>query len=230
MIATSICVLGVGFLLLKFLYFHRFSQTMNVNNLQNACVKPHKRTLLMLITFLLFSTICSIPIIYAGGGVASIINLLYSYFDSPSILAVLMICVSCLRQCLKITNIYGYNLSLANIAARVKFNGYCALLLFVYGGILYAGSLFGGFFGIEFDLYHADILQQGVACFLLLILLYRCSPETAYLGLFALIFFYLSEGEKSLLENLICPYLWIYCALYLIYVSIRYLYNILTKR
>lgn len=228
MIATNICVLGICFLLLLYWYFPIIRQYKhNVAQDSNVYTLSYKQIILILITFLFFTIIFNIPIIDGGGGGAtSAINLLYSYCDSPSFLAILLVFTICLKQVLRLVYLYSHNMLIyraVSLCELFRFNGYCALILFIYGCILYGGSL--GM--LTFDIYHLEILWQGIIGFLLLILLYVFNPQTAYLGLFALLIFYIFGYENmSVLESFICPYLWVYCAFYMIYTGCKFLCNI----
>ena len=237
MIATNICVLGILLLLLIDLYFpmvrkYRFSEIQDSKFLKytqspsptqngrdsNIYTLSYKRIAALLATFLFFIIVCNISVIDGGGGVAaSAINLLYSYCDSPSLFAVLLVCVACFKQVLRLAYLYGHNefiYRILKICKAIRFNGYLSLILFIYGCILYGGAL--GM--LAFDIYHLEILWQIIIGFLLLVLLYIFSPKVAYLGLFALLLFYICGYENmSVLESFICPYLWVYCALYMIY-------------
>lgn len=219
MIATNICILGICFLIFMYLYFPMINKAKYTIQ-DSKCYKiSHKKIIAMLITFLLLAVICNIHV-FSGGSYSqttSTIHLLYSYFDSPSFLAILLVCATCFKQSLKLVYLYSNNIfiySVVSFCERVRFNVYLSLILFIYGCILYGGSL--GM--LRFDIYHLQVLYQCVICFLLLVLLYVASPQVAYLGLFALLLFYICRYENmSVLESFMCPYLWVYCALYMIY-------------
>ncbi|WP_104747124.1 hypothetical protein [Helicobacter bilis] len=130
---------------------------------------------------------------------------------------------------------------------NIGFNIYTALILFIYGAILYGGSLGMIDFYLQelaiqsshlqdfdthafnplninifstqaFDIYHATLLNQALISFVLLVLLYISNKEIGILALFSFILFYILSGENaSLLECFICPYLWLYSAFYIVY-------------
>ena len=130
---------------------------------------------------------------------------------------------------------------------NIGFNIYTALILFIYGAILYGGSLGMIDFYLQelaiqsshlqdfdthafnplntnifstqaFDIYHATLLNQALISFVLLVLLYISNKEIGILALFSFILFYIFSGENaSLLECFICPYLWLYSAFYIVY-------------
>ena len=130
---------------------------------------------------------------------------------------------------------------------NIGFNIYTALILFIYGAILYGGSLgmidfylqelaiqsshlqdfdthafnplnINTFSTQAFDIYHATLLNQALISFVLLVLLYISNKEIGILALFSFILFYILSGENaSLLECFICPYLWLYSIFYIVY-------------
>ena len=130
---------------------------------------------------------------------------------------------------------------------NIGFNIYTALILFIYGAILYGGSLGMIDFYLQelaiqsshlqdfdthafnplninifstqaFDIYHATLLNQALISFVLLVLLYISNKEIGILALFSFILFYIFSGENaSLLECFICPYLWLYSIFYIVY-------------
>ena len=130
---------------------------------------------------------------------------------------------------------------------NIGFNIYTALILFIYGAILYGGSLgmidfylqesaiqsshlqdfdthafnplnINTFSTQAFDIYHATLLNQALISFVLLVLLYISNKEIGILALFSFILFYIFSGENaSLLECFICPYLWLYSIFYIVY-------------
>ena len=130
---------------------------------------------------------------------------------------------------------------------NIGFNIYTALILFIYGAILYGGSLGMIDFYLQelaiqsshlqdfdthafnplntnifstqaFDIYHATLLNQTLISFVLLVLLYISNKEIGILALFSFILFYILSGENaSLLECFICPYLWLYSIFYIVY-------------
>ena len=138
------------------------------------------------------------------------------------------------KHCIKSSNNIGFNI-------------YTALILFIYGAILYGGSLGMIDFYLQelaiqsshlqdfdthafnplninifstqaFDIYHATLLNQALISFVLLVLLYISNKEIGILALFSFILFYIFSGENaSLLECFICPYLWLYSAFYIVY-------------
>ena len=132
-------------------------------------------------------------------------------------------------------------------SSNIGFNIYTALILFIYGAILYGGSLGMIDFYLQelaiqsshlqdfdthafnplntnilstqaFDIYHATLLNQALISFVLLVLLYISNKEIGILALFSFILFYIFSGENaSLLECFICPYLWLYSIFYIVY-------------
>ena len=130
---------------------------------------------------------------------------------------------------------------------NMGFNICTALILFIYGAILYGGSLGMIDFYLQelaiqsshlqdfdthafnplninifstqaFDIYHATLLNQALISFVLLVLLYISNREIGILALFSFILFYIFSGENaSLLECFICPYLWLYSIFYIVY-------------
>ena len=130
---------------------------------------------------------------------------------------------------------------------NIGFNICTALILFIYGAILYGGSLGMIDFYLQelaiqsshlqdfdthafnplninifstqaFDIYHATLLNQALISFVLLVLLYISNKEIGILALFSFILFYIFSGENaSLLECFICPYLWLYSIFYIVY-------------
>ena len=309
MIVTSICVLGVLLLL--------------SNGACRLSLKDSKTSFSrkVLIVFSFLSLICFLPIIEN----VSIVKHIYSYFDSPSFFAMILICAACLRlvdfrvrnnknQILESShyernaefitqnrkNIESNNchversetsktlvdknnnpaLNIQNKTTKdsnnstqltprtyndskqdstphqnkhciesfnIGFNIYTALILFIYGAILYGGSLGMIDFYLQelaiqsshlqdfdthafnplninifstqaFDIYHATLLNQALISFVLLVLLYISNKEIGILALFSFILFYILSGENaSLLECFICPYLWLYSAFYIVY-------------
>ena len=310
MIVTSICVLGVLLLL--------------SNGACRLSLKDSKTSFSrkVLIVFSFLSLICFLPIIEN----VSIVKHIYSYFDSPSFFAMILICAACLRlvdfrvrnnknQILKSShyernaefitqnrkNIESNNchversetsktlvdknnnpaLNIQNKTTKdssnstqltlhtyndskqdstphqnkhciessnnIGFNIYTALILFIYGAILYGGSLGMIDFYLQelaiqsshlqdfdthafnplntnifstqaFDIYHATLLNQALISFVLLVLLYISNKEIGILALFSFILFYMFSGENaSLLECFICPYLWLYSIFYIVY-------------
>lgn len=290
MIVTSICVLGVLLLL--------------SNGACRLSLKDSKTSFSrkVLIVFSFLSLICFLPIIEN----VSIVKHIYSYFDSPSFFAMILICAACLRlvdfrvrnnknQILESntwhversetskTLVDKNNNPALNIqnkttknsnnstqltprtyndinqdstphqnkhcieSSNIGFNIYAALILFIYGAILYGGSLGMIDFYLQelaiqsshlqdfdthafnplninifstqaFDIYHATLLNQALISFVLLVLLYISNKEIGILALFSFILFYIFSGENaSLLECFICPYLWLYSAFYIVY-------------
>ncbi|MCI7411443.1 hypothetical protein [Helicobacter bilis] len=132
-------------------------------------------------------------------------------------------------------------------SSNIGFNIYTALILFIYGAILYGGSLgmidfylqelaiqsshlqdfdthafnplnINTFSTQAFDIYHATLLNQALISFVLLVLLYISNKEIGILALFSFILFCILSGENtSLLECFICPYLWLYSIFYIVY-------------
>mgnify|MGYP003370286834 CR=1 FL=1 len=309
MIVTSICVLGVLLLL--------------SNGACRLSLKDSKTffSRKVLIVFSFLSLICFLPIIEN----VSIVKHIYSYFDSPSFFAMILICAACLRlvdfrvrnnknQILESSH-YERNaefitqnrknlesnichversetsktlvdknnnpaLNIQNKTTKdsnnstqltprtyndskqdstphqnkhciesfnIGFNIYTALILFIYGAILYGGSLGMIDFYLQelaiqsshsqdfdthafnplntnifstqaFNIYHATLLNQALISFVLLVLLYISNKEIGILALFSFILFYIFSGENaSLLECFICPYLWLYSIFYIVY-------------
>ena len=328
MIVTSICVLGVLLLL--------------SNGACRLSLKVSKTSFSrkVLIVFSFLSLICFLPIIEN----VSIVKHIYSYFDSPSFFAMILICAACLRLVdFRVRNNKNQNLESSQNCTRhpapahlgeilesnhyernaesitqnrknlesnnchversetsktlvdknnnpalniqnkttkdsnnstqltphtyndskqdstphqnkhciesfnIGFNIYTALILFIYGAILYGGSLGMIDFYLQelaiqsshlqdfdthafnplntnilstqaFDIYHATLLNQALISFVLLVLLYISNKEIGILALFSFILFYIFSGENaSLLECFICPYLWLYSIFYIVY-------------
>lgn len=303
MIVTSICMLGVLLLL--------------SNGACRLSLKDSKTSFSrkVLIVFSFLSLICFLPIIEN----VSIVKHIYSYFDSPSFFAMILICVACLRlvdfrvrnnknQILesntwhverseisknldsnlltqttasnmqKTRNLDSKNNALLipyaskpfiptytdmkqdsiqsmpyqnkyniKLLGNIRFNIYTALILFIYGAILFGGSLgmidfylqefniqsshvqdfdphafnplnIHAFSTQAFDIYHTTLLNQALISFVLLLLLYISNREIGILALFSFILFYIfSDENASLLECFICPYLWLYSAFYIVY-------------
>lgn len=225
MIVTSICILAILVLFSNGIY----------SLLEKDSILNNKTYIKVIVLFSLLSLILFLPII---DGV-SIVKHIYSYFDAPSFFAMVLICASCLKNiCYKgyNTNFTHYKQCLKSFnKINIRFNIYTALILFIYGAILYGGSLGIIDFYIQkfslqnfiphilihninaFDIYHTTLITQALISFVFLLLLYVSNKEIGILGLFALILFYIFSSENaSILEAFICPYLWLYSAFYII--------------
>lgn len=325
MIITSICILAILFLFSSCIY----SRTQQCKT-SKEYLKHNILNLKIMSILVILSLLCFLPIIEG----ISIAKHIYSYFDAPSLFAMVLICVMCLKHISSKTKTPAitknntslkpihleantdyiaqqpkdsiHNLAQINLYLNtsqptqvtknldsiqsvsksptlfqvdnnlilkdtmlhpnkpkliflnnIQFNIYVAFILFIYGVILYGGSLgmidfYLQAFNIQdfvsqlfelqtpllhtfnaqaFDIFHASLPHQALIGFMLLILLYISNKGIGILGLFTLMLFNIFGGENvSLLECFICPYLWLYCIFYIIYrISFR-LYRFCTHK
>ncbi len=208
MIETSISVIGILFIIINALLIPK-NKTKNILN---------KRATIYII-YLVFSICCFIPI-FDG---VSAINLIYSYFDKTSYLFTLIICVACIKIIAKHANISKQDSILQYIFNKInsiQFSITHAIILLLFTLIFYGGVL--GF--IYFDIYHLNVIYQGIFTILLLLLFYMINNGIGILGLISIILFCLfGNYNESILESLICPYIFIYCTLFILFYLIKYL-------
>lgn len=152
---------------------------------------------------LLFTALCLVPF-YEGFCVA---QLMHSFFDAPSVLCVLLMGFFVFKTFYADFGKKALNLS-------VKPTSFA--LLFVYGLLIYLGNLDL----IPYDIYTPNalsqpygehlplhLLAQCALIFVLLLALYGVDKLCALLALASIAFFAFGVGQ-SLLDTLICVYLW----------------------
>ena len=180
----------------------------------------HKRPFVALSIWLVASALCFVPIVEGF----CFIEILESFFDPASYFSCLLVCLAALARGLE---------SFQSKSAK-KWGGYLrgfrldatsALILFIYGALVYGGAL--GF--IEVDIYRAGPLAQCAFIFIAVLLLYFSSKA---IGVIALLALAIEASHENLVENigvdsrgmieaLIDPYLWAYCGIYLCLLCIR---------
>ena len=174
---------------------------------------------------LIFTALCLVPF-YQGFNIAT---LMYSFFDAPSVLCVLLMNFFVLKTLAKdflnsSTSKDFKPLTPLKKFANLSINPISFVLLFVYGTIIFLGNLDL----IPYDFYTLNALTQPylndlllhefnkiALVFMLLISLYATSKLCALLALISLLPFALNT-EQSMLTTLICPYLWAFSGIFII--------------
>ena len=190
----------------------------NVNFARLASVK-FKYTLTLLV-----SALCLVPF-YKGFGVA---GLMYSFFDAPSVLCVLLMGFFVLKTLLKDFAKFELNLSVKPLSF---------VLLFFYGLVVFLGN--SDLIPYDFYVPNAQIqpyldglllhaLAQCAFVFVLLLALYAADKLCALLALIALVPFAFGVAQ-SLLTALICVYLWAFCLVFVLWQGAKFIKGKLCK-
>ena len=174
---------------------------------------------------LIFTALCLVPF-YQGFNIAT---LLYSFFDAPSVLCVLLmnffVLKALAKDFLSSTLCEDFKpLTPLKKFATLSIKPISFAFLFIYGTIIFLGNLDL----IPYDFYTLNALTQPylsdlilhefnkiVLVFALLISLYVTSKLCAILALSSLLPFAFGT-EQSMLTTLICPYLWAFSGVFII--------------
>ena len=173
---------------------------------------------------LFFSALCLVPV-YKGFCLAT---LMYSFFDAPSVLCVLLAGFFVCKVFLK--DFANFELSLS-----IKADSFA--LLFVYGLVIFLGNLDL----MPYDFYVPNAFTQAylrdlllyelikcILVFALLLALYIVNKFCALLGLLALMPFAFI-AEQSFLTALICVYLWAFSLAILLWQGVKFIKGKLCK-
>ena len=173
---------------------------------------------------LFFSALCLVPV-YKGFCLAT---LMYSFFDAPSVLCVLLAGFFVCKVFLK--DFANFELSLS-----IKADSFA--LLFVYGLVIFLGNLDL----MPYDFYVPNAFAQAylrdlllyelskcALVFALLLALYIVNKFCALLALFALMPFAFI-AEQSFLTALICVYLWAFSLAILLWQGVKFIKGKLCK-
>lgn len=229
----SICILFFAVILyvMDRIFFVFKIDSMKLQNLdstnrpQNIESKNHnfktKKILKYLIVIILFLTALFVPF-YEG---FSLIILCYSLFDSISIFCALMLLFLCVKiiykdfalikpKCDVIESKQDSKTKLDSIESNLPKPRAFALFTIIatLGFALYAHTLNL----TNIDIYHASPLIHALIALLTLSVLYKISKIYALLALIALIPSIFTLYNYSILEFLICPYLWIFSLFYML--------------
>ena len=173
---------------------------------------------------LFFSALCLVPV-YKGFCLAT---LMYSFFDAPSVLCVLLAGFFVCKVFLK---------DFANFELSLSIKADSFVLLFVYGLVIFLGNLDL----MPYDFYVPNALTQAylrdlflyelskcALVFALLLALYIVNKPCALLGLLALMPFAFI-AEQSFLTALICAYLWAFSFAILLWQGVKFIKGKLCK-
>ena len=173
---------------------------------------------------LFFSALCLVPV-YKGFCLAT---LMYSFFDAPSVLCVLLAGFFVCKVFLK---------DFANFELNLSIKADSFVLLFVYGLVIFLGNL--DLMPYDFyvpnaltQVYISDLflyeLSKCALVFALLLALYIVNKPCALLALFALMPFAFI-AEQSFLTALICVYLWAFSLAILLWQGVKFIKGKLCK-
>lgn len=173
---------------------------------------------------LFFSALCLVPV-YKGFCLAT---LMYSFFDAPSVLCVLLAGFFVCKVFLK---------DFANFELNLSIKADSFALLFVYGLVIFLGNLDL----MPYDFYVPNAFAQAylrdlllyelskcALVFALLLALYIVNKFCALLALFALMPFAFI-AEQSFLTALICVYLWAFSLTILLWQGVKFIKGKLCK-
>ena len=173
---------------------------------------------------LFFTALCLVPV-YKGFCLAT---LMYSFFDAPSVLCVLLADFFVCKVFLK---------DFANFELNLSIKADSFVLLFVYGLVIFLGNLDL----MPYDFYVPNALTQAylrdlflyelskcALVFALLLALYIVNKFCALLGLLALMPFAFN-AEQSFLTALICVYLWAFSLAILLWQGAKFIKGKLCK-
>ena len=173
---------------------------------------------------LFFSALCLVPV-YKGFCLAT---LMYSFFDAPSVLCVLLAGFFVCKVFLK---------DFANFELNLSIKADSFALLFVYGLVIFLGNLDL----MPYDFYVPNALTQAylrdlflyelskcALVFALLLALYLVNKFCALLALLALMPFAFI-AEQSFLTALICVYLWAFSLAILLWQGVKFIKGKLCK-
>lgn len=173
---------------------------------------------------LFFSALCLVPV-YKGFCLAT---LMYSFFDAPSVLCVLLAGFFVCKAFLK---------DFANFELNLSIKADSFALLFVYGLVIFLGNLdlmpYDFYVSNAFaQKYLSDLflyeLSKCALVFALLLALYIVNKFCALLALFALMPFAFI-AEQSFLTALICVYLWAFSLAILLWQGVKFIKGKLCK-
>ena len=173
---------------------------------------------------LFFTALCLVPV-YKGFCLAT---LMYSFFDAPSVLCVLLAGFFVCKVFLK---------DFANFELNLSIKADFFALLFVYGLVIFLGNLDL----MPYDFYVPNAFAQAylrdlllyelskcTLVFALLLALYIVNKPCALLGLLALMPFAFI-AEQSFLTALICVYLWAFSLAILLWQGAKFIKGKLCK-
>lgn len=173
---------------------------------------------------LFFTAFCLVPV-YKGFCLAT---LMYSFFDAPSVLCVLLAGFFVCKAFLK---------DFANFELNLSIKADSFALLFVYGLVIFLGNLDL----MPYDFYVPNALTQAylrdlllyelskcALVFALLLALYIVNKFCALLALLALMPFAFM-AEQSFLTALICVYLWAFSLAILLWQGVKFIKGKLCK-
>lgn len=173
---------------------------------------------------LFFSAFCLVPV-YKGFCLAT---LMYSFFDAPSVLCVLLAGFFVCKVFLK---------DFANFELNLSIKADSFALLFVYGLVIFLGNLdlmpYDFYVPNAFaQVYLSDLflyeLSKCALVFALLLALYIVNKFCALLALFALMPFAFI-AEQNFLTALICVYLWAFSLAILLWQGVKFIKGKLCK-
>lgn len=155
------------------------------------------------------SRVAAITIIFCFGFIKiyegySAFELIYSFFNTPSML--------CITICIYFIIAESNNIYKANKHHNI-FNQYSFIVLCIYGGILYLGTLNL----IPFDLYYLETKYQAIAVLFMASIIICIDKAMGLCITLSLIAFMLSK-KQSITESILDPYLWIYSLAYSTYI------------
>ncbi len=213
--------------LLKWAFESKFTKQNSGKNevkIQKLSAKNAQFLALKYALTLFFTAFCLVPF-YKGFCLATLI---YSFFDAPSVLCVLLAGFFVCKTLLKDFANFELNLSIKPISF---------VLLFVYGLVIFLGNLDL----MPYDFYVPNALTQVhlsdlllyelskcALIFALLLALYIANKPCALLGLLALIPFALN-AEQNFLTAFICVYLWAFSLAILLWQGVKFIKGKLCK-
>ncbi|RDU62646.1 hypothetical protein [Helicobacter sp. MIT 14-3879] len=144
--------------------------------------------------------------------------LIFSLFDKPSLLCVFLVLSYIFKNIFK-------NIPLKNKILKLfidsTINQFFFLLLFIFGLVLFLGSL--GL--IPFDIYHSSKLYQSIFVFIFMICFYFVDRFCSFIVLLALIFgIFLND---DILTCLICVYLFVFSFIIILFNVLKFIINAL---
>lgn len=195
-----------------------------VKNKESSAKNAPKFLALKYALTLFFTAFCLVPV-YKGFCLAT---LMYSFFDAPSVLCVLLADFFVCKVFLK---------DFANFELNLSIKADSFVLLFVYGLVIFLGNLDL----MPYDFYVPNAFTQAylrdlllyelikcILVFALLLALYIVNKFCALLGLLALMPFAFN-AEQSFLTALICVYLWAFSLAILLWQGAKFIKGKLCK-
>lgn len=181
---------------------HTLSQSQMYNNKTTTAI-----FIKYTVAFILFC-LSLIPITLHQDQSYNTFEILYAFFDSPSVFCVLL-SVFFIIRCI-LSDVLRFSWVGYFIESTMRCKNSTMLILCAFGTILYLGALNL----LPFDLYHLGVWKSGVITLGVIVFIGLLDFNALLLLIITLCAFMFCHLNLSLAESIICPYLWLYSIIF----------------